>query len=116
MHEGEHIRIYDAYFGLDGSRQARICEITGRPGAEIAHIDASGMGGRSSAHTIDNLMALDPVVHRLTEGVTVWKEWLRVQHRKFMEDRRPTSEHAPMDETYSEIFRKCYVHLQKRWS
>ena len=114
IHDGEHIRIYDAYFGLDGTRQARICEITGRPGADVAHIDASGMGGRPSAHEIGNLMALDPIVHRVTEGK--WKDWLREQHRMFMVDRRPTSERAPMDETYSEIFILCYSHFHKRWS
>lgn len=115
LHNGEHLKVYDAYFGLSGKADARICEVLGTYRAEVAHIDASGMGGRESSNVIENLMALHPEVHRVTEGRSEWKEWLKEQHQIFMETRVPVYQRVPLDPVYCEIFMMTYKHLSRRY-
>lgn len=114
IHSGEHIRVYDAALGLSGGSRSRLCELTGRPYAHVCHIDASGMGGRPSTNVIENLMALHPVIHLVTEGRREWKEWLRLQHARYLEDRVPVAVKAPMDETYAEIWKEAYPLFNRR--
>jgi hypothetical protein len=109
MHGGKHTKIYDEYFGTT-CRRDRVCELFGTPNADIAHIEASGMGGRESAHTIENLMALCPAAHLVTEGG--YKDWLKEKHLEFMEDRTPAYEKG-WDDTLLEIH--TLMKKNRRW-
>ena len=116
IHNGEHLKIYDDFIGNSVGRAGRKCEILGTTGADVAHIDASGMGGRASAHTIENLMALHPVLHEWSEGRKDLKGWLRDNHRQFMLDGSYLSDRDFSDGTLREFLIKNYDKLPKRWS
>lgn len=113
IHGGRHLKIYDEFIGNKMGRSGRVCEILGTPGADVAHIEPSGMGGRDSAHTIENLMALHPVLHTWTEGRM--KEWLTENHKIFMETGVCLSERDMGDKTLREFLSENYSKLNKRW-
>ena len=113
LHDGKHLKIYDEFISNEIGRAGRFCEILGTPGADIAHIDASGMGGRPSANHIDNLMALHPVLHTWTEGRM--KDWLRENHKIFMEEGTFLSDRDMNDKTLVQFLKENYDKLNKRW-
>jgi hypothetical protein len=106
IHGGLHLKVYDEFFNLSGGQKARRCEIMGTYGAEIAHIDAAGMGGRESAHVIENLMGLNRILHIHTEGQPRYKQWLRKAHLAYMETQVPWVEAFGYDDP---IFRELYL-------
>lgn len=79
-----HIEIYFARFGED-----RICELTGKPGGDIHHIEARGMGGRKSVDYIENLMCLCREAHEFFGDKKQYKDWLMTIHLEYMEDQTP---------------------------
>lgn len=98
IHKGLHLKVYDEYFDVDVHRP-RQCEITGYVGrmVEVTHIDASGMGGRPSAHKIENLMALHKKLHEEFGDKKAYKSWLRRIHEEYMKDETPWAEKHPGD-------------------
>ena len=112
-HNNLHIKVYDEFFNITEGRRARICEVLGTPNSEIAHINASGMGGRESAHVIENLMALHPELHKWTEGR--YKDWLTKVHTHFMDRQTPWIEKHPQDPVLGEFLWECSDKLPKRW-
>lgn len=115
IHGGKHIRVYDKFFKIKGGTKARICELTGRPYAHICHIDASGMGGRASAHHIDNLMAMDRHIHEYTEGKTELKDWLRTAHLMYKRDGIPFCDRKNAgDPVFCQILRAVYPKFSKK--
>ena len=86
IHGGQHIKIYKDYFNIINPEDV-CCEITGTSKVQVCHIDASGMGGRQSTNVIENLMAMNPIIHDITEGR--YKEDLRQWHAMYMERRVP---------------------------
>lgn len=89
IHKGKHLLVYNKYFDID-RLNPRVCEITGNSQTvEVTHIEASGMGGRDSAHTIDNLMCLTAFLHRELGDKEQYKDWLKEAHQMYMETRVP---------------------------
>lgn len=116
MHGGQHTRIYDQAVGNSDGRRGRVCEITGRPWADIAHIDASGMGGRASAHQIENLMAMCREFHEWSEGRKDLKAWLKEQHGLFLTTGRTAIEREGLrGPVVREYIMSCYSKMGKRW-
>lgn len=106
IHNGQHLKVYDLYFNV--LPHERRCELTGRIRPDITHIDASGMGGRQSAHVIENLMALDRVAHIYFGDKTEFKDWLREIHLAYMENMVPYYMVRPTDPVFMEFINKCY--------
>ena len=78
-----------------------MCELFGLSrNVHITHIDASGMGGRDSAHEIDNLMCLVAEAHDFYGDKTEWKEFLREAHQYFINTGVPWYQHHPMDKRF----------------
>jgi hypothetical protein len=111
LHKGIHLKVYDDYFDLPGKQKNRVCEITGTWGAEVAHIRPSGMGGRESAHVIENLMGMNRIVHEYTEGQPRYFDWLEEVHKMYMADKIPFVERdgAYGDEKFREIYLYFYT-------
>lgn len=105
IHGGKHLRVYDKFFEID-KHNPRRCELTGTTkNVEVTHIDASGMGGRDSAHVIENLMCLHKKIHQEMGDIEEYKEGLRECHASFMKKRTPMYElnpkHAIMWKVYA---------------
>lgn len=96
IHKGKHLRVYDQFFGT--SSGTRSCELFGLSrNVHVTHIDASGMGGRDSAHKISNLMCLRAEAHEFYGDKTEWKEFLREVHDYYMDRQIPWFNVNPMD-------------------
>lgn len=103
----KHLRIYDQAFGIN-KHNPRRCELTGATrGIHIHHIEARGMGGRQSADTPDNLMAIQARWHELFGDNENWNDLLQEAHNLFMETRCPLVEtnprHILMQKIYQEL-------------
>lgn len=71
-----HVRNYYRHFGYDES-DFIACECgCGGKAIEIHHVEPRGMGGRKSADTIDNLVALTRECHNRAHGPDsrLWKQ------------------------------------------
>ena len=79
-----HIKIYHDAFGLIAG-EFIACEICEAKAVDIHHIDARGMGGRKSADSISNLMALCRRCHDLYGDRSELKPMLREIHSKILE-------------------------------
>lgn len=90
----KHTKLYYSFFGYDFS-DIIISEITGQVAVDINHIEARGMGGRKSADNIDNLMAVTREEHLYFGDKKIFKEWLRLVHKSFIETRLPWIETNP---------------------
>lgn len=77
----KHTKIYLDYFGYDDSDYIQ-CELCPNPAVDIHHIDARGMGGRKSADTIENLMALCRKCHDKYGDKKQYKEFLKQKHKE----------------------------------
>jgi hypothetical protein len=84
----KHQKVYDDFFEID-AHNPRVCELTGVPASDIHHIDARGMGGRSSMDTIQNLMCLTRSLHEYFGDKKDWKKDLREAHEWFTINRAP---------------------------
>ena len=85
----KHKKIYYEYFNMDEHYPPR-CELTGRTSnVEFHHIDARGMGGRSSMDHIDNIMCLIKEAHLYFGDITRFKPWLKQVHSEYMNDGIP---------------------------
>lgn len=70
------------------------CEITGHRAVDISHNKARGMGGRKSADSIENLMALTRGLHNYLESNPSLYQWFQDRHLEFMGDRVPYLERS----------------------
>jgi len=89
-----HSEVYNSYFGYEKG-DYRPSEITGKPGTDIHHIDARGMGGRRSADAIENLICLTREEHVFFGDIKKYKDWLRRVHNHFTETRIPWADKYP---------------------
>lgn len=84
-----HTRNYLDFFSFQIPEDC-VCEIPGcgRPGNDIHHVQARGMGGnpKGDKDHISNLMALCREHHVAFGDVPGKREWLRKVHFKYMED------------------------------
>jgi 5-methylcytosine-specific restriction endonuclease McrA len=59
------------------------CEVCGRAGKDIHHIEPRGMGGSNTRDVIENLMALCRECHHEADfGVELSKDFLKAVHLK----------------------------------
>lgn len=75
----KHVKIYLEYFGYDESDFIP-CEVCGRRGQDIHHIECRGMGGSKEKDTIDNLQALCRECHFKYGDRKSYKEFLKEIH------------------------------------
>lgn len=61
-----------------------LCEVCGALASDIHHIEARGMGGRSSADEIQNLMALCRKCHEDYGDRKQFKEYLKKIHSYYL--------------------------------
>lgn len=79
-----HVKIYLDYFGYDTTSYIE-CEICGRYGVDIHHIDARGMGGKNKeADRIENLMCLCRQCHERYGDIKELKSYLHEIHKAKM--------------------------------
>lgn len=82
----KHTKIYMDYFGyaLDDFIP---CEICGRRGQDIHHIEARGMGGSKSADNIENLMAVCRQCHVEYGDKKQYIDFLKDTHNQLLENK-----------------------------
>lgn len=104
-----HTLIYMEYFGYKPGDFIP-CEITGRPGADVQHLDPRGMGGNPSKDKdkIENLMATVRNWHTFLEQNPTYYWWFQNVHLRFMETRTPyyLLDESNSDITFKEIIQK----------
>lgn len=76
-----HTKIYMDHFGYDISSFID-CEVCGKVGNDLHHIEARGMGGTKKGDTIDNLMALCREHHLQYGDKKQYIEFLKEIHKQ----------------------------------
>lgn len=74
------------YFGYVAD-DVILCEICGRRGQDIHHIEARGMGGRESADNIENLMAVCRQCHVKYGDKKQYMDFLKDIHNQLLENK-----------------------------
>lgn len=82
----KHVKIYLEYFGYDESDFIP-CEVCGRRGQDIHHIECRGMGGTKDPENIDNLMAVCRRCHLIFGDKKEYKEVLKEVHNDYKQRR-----------------------------
>lgn len=83
----KHTKIYFKFFNI-APGEFIPCEVCEAPAVDIHHIKARGMGGRDSADTIENLMAVCRQCHTEYGDKTEHREYLIQCHKKRMDERK----------------------------
>jgi hypothetical protein len=83
-----HTAVYMAALGYDVG-DCIVSEISGRPVADINHLDPRGMGGSEEKDFIENLMGLTRDEHNLFEENPELAPLFVEAHRLFLETRLP---------------------------
>ena len=76
-----HTKIYMNHFGYDISSFIP-CEVCGKVGNDLHHIEARGMGGTKTKDVIENLMCLCRECHIKYGDKKQHKEWLKSIHEQ----------------------------------
>ncbi len=81
----KHVKIYNDAFGYKVG-DYRACELTGREGTDIHHIEARQMGGdpEGNKDRIENLMALNRTDHIKYGDVNKYKAFLFRKHKEHL--------------------------------
>jgi len=78
-----HTKVYMKFFGYDVS-DFMPCELCGKPGVDIHHIESRGMGGSNDKDHPVNLMLLCRECHEQYGSKAKYVDELQVKHRSFM--------------------------------
>jgi len=76
-----YTKIYMDHFGYDISSFID-CEVCGKVGNDLHHIEARGMGGTTTKDVIENLMCLCRECHLKYGDKKQYKEWLKSIHEQ----------------------------------
>jgi 5-methylcytosine-specific restriction endonuclease McrA len=79
----KHTKIYMDYFGY-GKEDFISCEVCGKRGVDVHHINARGMGGSKEKDTIENLMCVCRECHIKYGDKKEYMDFLKEKHQDFM--------------------------------
>ena len=79
----KHTKIYFDYFGYTG-QEFIACEVCGKRGVDIHHIDCRGMGGSKEKDKIENLMSVCRECHIKYGDKKDYIDFLKDKHQEFM--------------------------------
>ena len=103
----EHTKVYMNHFEY-GESDFIQCEILGVRANDIHHIECRGAGGTTKEENIDNLMALDRVVHLIYGDKQIHMDFLTVAHQRFLRDQTPYIRVNPYHESFEELIGTGY--------
>ena len=79
----KHTKLYMSFFGYDVS-DTILCEVCGKVGVDLHHINCRGMGGSNEKDNISNLMCLCRECHIEYGDKKQHKEYLQNIHDYFI--------------------------------
>jgi len=80
----KHTKIYMDYFGYC-KEDFCSCEVCGRRGVDVHHIDCRGMGGSKEKDTIENLMLVCRECHLKYGDKKDYIDFLKQVHQEFID-------------------------------
>jgi hypothetical protein len=78
-----YTKLYLDYFGYDTSDFIS-CEVCGKKGVDLHHVEARGMGGTKKKDVISNLMCLCRECHIFYGDKKQYIDFLKNKHQEFM--------------------------------
>jgi hypothetical protein len=79
-----YTKLYLDYFGYDTSDFIS-CEVCGKKGVDLHHVEARGMGGTKKKDVISNLMCLCRECHIFYGDKKQYIDFLKNKHQEFMD-------------------------------
>ena len=79
-----YTKLYMDYFGYDTSDFIS-CEVCGKKGVDLHHVEARGMGGTKKKDVITNLMCLCRECHVEFGDKKQYIDFLKNKHQEFMD-------------------------------
>lgn len=103
----KHTKTYIEHFEY-GTLDFMPCELLGVRANDVHHIENRGAGGTTKEEDINNLMALDRLVHQIYGDNKNHMEFLQDAHNRFMRDQTPYIQVNPFHSSFDELIGTGY--------